>query len=394
MTACLPKGFAAASVAAGIKASGAPDLALVATSGDAGAVSAAAVFTLNLAAAAPVQVSRRNLASSGRRAGAVVINSGCANAATGRAGLATADRTARIVAAGLGLERDQVLVCSTGVIGAELPFDPIARGVPALLAALESSEDALRAAARAIMTTDTREKLAAADLPNGAHVGAIAKGAAMVAPNMATMLAVIMTDADVPPEELQSSLAAAVAVSFNRLSIDGCTSTNDTVIALASGAGSVSRPLEPGELTAAFTAVCKDLAHQMASDAEGGTKAVRVVISGAIDDESARIAARKVADANLVKCSWYGADPNWGRVVSEIGTAGIEFDPDRVEVSYGPFTVCRAGIAAAHDEAALAVYLKGPEIEIRCEIGLGKGTGEILSADLTHGYIDENMGLS
>ncbi len=261
MTAVLPEGFAAASMAAGIKVDGAPDLALVATAGGRGAVCAAAVFTQNLAAAAPVQVSRRNLASSGGRVGAVVINSGCANAATGPAGVATAEHTAALVAAGLGLEIDQVLVCSTGVIGIELPFEPIASGVPSLVASLESSDVALRAAARAIMTTDTHEKLATAQLPNGAHVGAIAKGAAMLAPNMATMLAVLMTDAEVPRDELQKSLAEAVDVTFNQLSIDGCTSTNDTVVALASGAGPVNRPLAPGELTAAFSAVCKDLAY-------------------------------------------------------------------------------------------------------------------------------------
>jgi glutamate N-acetyltransferase/amino-acid N-acetyltransferase len=393
VTASLPKGFAASGIASGIKADGSLDLALIATS-PVSAVNCAAVFTQNLAPAAPVQLSRRHLEASGGRVGAVVINSGCANAATGSQGLAAAERMAALTSSQLGLETHHVLVCSTGVIGRELPIERIESGVPVLCRGLESSGAGLARAARAIMTTDTREKLASARLSSGAHVAAIAKGAAMLAPNMATMLALLMTDAEIPKDQLQISLGEAVDRSFNELSIDGCTSTNDTVIALASGMASVGGPLEGGELTAAFTAVCKDLAHQMAADAEGGTKVVRVVVTGAVDDESAGIAARRVADANLVKCSWYGADPNWGRIVSELATAKTAFDPDRVEVSYGPFIVCRSGVAEPHDEAALAAYLKGPEIEVRCALGLGEGSGEILSADLTHAYIDENMGLS
>jgi glutamate N-acetyltransferase/amino-acid N-acetyltransferase len=390
----LPAGFSAAGVASGIKASGALDLAVIAAEPP-HPLPCAAVFTTNLAAAAPVQVSRRNLAATGGRIGAVVLNSGGANAATGAAGLATAELMAETTAGELGLEAHEVLVCSTGVIGFPLPAGLLPAGIAAAVAARAATDEAAVSAARAIMTTDTREKLSSTLLSSGSHarVTGIAKGAAMLAPNMATMLAVILTDAEATPEQLQAALHHAVRRSFNELTIDGCTSTNDTVVALASGAAGEG-PVDGEALTAAVTTVCRDLAHQMAADAEGGTKVVRVVVTGATDDASARRGARQVAEANLVKCSWYGADPNWGRIVSELGTAGIDFDPSLVSVSYGEHTVCRAGVAAVHDTTGLAAYLKGAEIEVRCDLGLGTGTGEVLSADLTHGYIDENMGLS
>lgn len=387
----LPAGFVANGIAAGVKANGELDMALVATSSSS-PVSAGAVFTQNLAAAAPVVVSRRHLTATGGRIGAVVLNSGCANAATGAAGLEAAEQMTARTADCLGLEPQEVLVCSTGVIGFELPIDRITRAIPDLCAGRDARPEALARAARAIMTTDTREKLASANLGSGGRVVGLAKGAAMLAPNMATMLAVVLTDVAIDPGMLQEALAEAVSVTFNRLSIDGCTSTNDTVIALASGSrpGDVDR-LELGD---AIEAVCADLAQQMAADAEGGTKVVRVTVRGASDATSALVGARKVADANLVKCSWYGADPNWGRVVSELGTASIPFDADKVAVAYGPHVVCRDGVAVPHDSDALHSYLSGGEIELCCDLGLGEASGSILSADLTHGYIDENMGLS
>ncbi|MHB8244912.1 MAG: bifunctional glutamate N-acetyltransferase/amino-acid acetyltransferase ArgJ [Acidimicrobiales bacterium] len=391
MTVSLPEGFVASGVAAGIKSDGSPDLALIATDGR--PACAAAVFTQNLAAAAPVQVSRRHIRSSKGRAGAVVLNSGCANAATGERGLATAELTAQLVSECLRLQTEEVLVCSTGVIGVELPAERISAAIPRLCQERAASSEALIRAARAIMTTDTREKYASLSLSSGALVGAIAKGSGMLAPNMATMLAVVMTDAHVEPAELHKALSEAVDASFNQLSTDGSTSTNDTVIALASGSARKNRP-GVGELTAALTEVCQVLAHQMAADAEGATKVVRVVVTGASDTESARIAARKVAGASLVKCSWYGQDPNWGRILSELGTADVPFEPDRTEISYGPHTVCRHGTPAVHDTEALARYLSAAEIEIRCDLGIGEGAGEVLSADLTHRYIDENMGMS
>jgi len=389
----IPAGFAAQGLASGIKASGADDLALVATVSRR-PVEAAAVFTRNLAAAAPVVVSRRHLAASGGRCGAVIMNSGCANAATGRAGVAAAEATAAVTARELGLAPEEVLVCSTGLIGHELPLERITAAVPELCSGLERSDEALVQAARAIMTTDTREKLAACPLEGspGSTVAGIGKGAAMLAPDMATMLAVVLTDASVPAPLLQRALGQAVESTFNRLSIDGCTSTNDTVVALASGES--GRPTGEVELVRALTEVCASLAHQMAADAEGGTKVVHVVVTGAATDAEALRAARKVADASLVKCSWYGGDPNWGRVLSEVCTAGVRVDPDRVELSYGPHVVFAEGEPVASDEAALRAYLAQPEFEVRADLHVGTGKGEILSADLTHGYVDENMGLS
>ncbi len=393
----MPLGFSAAGLASGIKASGTPDLALIAAD-PVRPVSAAAVFTSSLAAAAPVRLSRENLRASGGMAGAVIMNSGCANAATGAEGVAAAEAMVAATARALGLRFEHVLVCSTGVIGQQLPVELLKDAIPEAVARRASSEEAMSAAARAIMTTDTREKHASALLPSGARVRAIGKGAAMIAPDMATMLAVLMTDAPASPHELDVALRSAVARSFNELSIDGCTSTNDTVIALASGAAAESPNAPPADggaaLCAAFTTVCRDLARQIAADAEGGTKVVRVVVTGAADDESARRAARTVADSNLVKVSWYGADPNWGRVVAALGAAGITFDQGLVEVAYGEHVVCRGGSLAEHDSQRVAAYLAGEEIELRCDLGLGPGSGEVLSADLTHGYVDENMGLS
>lgn len=390
MSVTAPKGFRAAGIAAGIKATGEPDLALVAVAEGAPPAIAAAVFTTNLAAAAPVQLSRRHLAQSEGLVGAVIANSGCANAATGAAGAAAALSMAELASKELGVPTEQVLVCSTGVIGFDLPLAPLETGIPVVAASLAGGSEASLRAASALMTTDTRPKQVTVE-GDGFVVGGIAKGAAMLAPNMATMLAILTTDAAVDRADLRTALTAAVGESFNELTIDGCTSTNDTVIVLASG---LAAPATPAQLATALSAACRDLAHQMAADAEGGTKVVRVTVTGATDDESARRGARKIADANLVKCSWYGADPNWGRVVSELGSAGIGFDPDTVSVSYGPHTVCSNGSAASHDAEALAAYLAGKEIELSCELGLGMGRGSVLSADLTHGYIDENMGLS
>jgi glutamate N-acetyltransferase/amino-acid N-acetyltransferase len=389
----IPAGFAANGLAAGIKTSGAADLALVATASRR-PVAAAAVFTRNLAAAAPVVVSRHHLAASGGRCGAVIVNSGCANAATGAAGVVAAGQSAAITARELGLEPEEVLVCSTGPIGHELPLERITGAVPDLCTGLEGSDEALVRAARAIMTTDTREKLAerALEGSSASTVAGIAKGAAMLAPDMATMLAILLTDASVPPSLLQRALGQAVEATFNRLSIDGCTSTNDTVVALASGESgeAVGEP----DLVRTLTEVCACLAHQMAADAEGGTRVVHVVVEGAATDADALRAARKVADASLVKCSWYGGDPNWGRVLSEICTAGVRVDPGRIELSYGPHVVFAEGSPTGYDQAAVRAYLAQAELEVRADLHVGSGSGEILSADLTHGYVDENMGLS
>jgi glutamate N-acetyltransferase/amino-acid N-acetyltransferase len=388
VTVTAPKGFVAAGVACGIKASGALDLALVATA-DARPVAAAGVFTSNKATAAPVVISRRHLAATKGRAAAVILNSGNANAATGEPGVADADRTCRAVAAELGCARDDVLVCSTGLIGIPLPIDTLLDGIPMLVAGLR--DDGGSVAAEAIMTTDTVAKETVVE-GAGFTVGGIAKGAAMLAPNMATMLAVLTTDAQVDPVDLADMLTDAVTTSFNTITVDGCTSTNDTVLVLASGAA--GPPEDPAELAAALAEACLDLARQMVGDAEGATKVVEVTVTGAASDEEAAWGARQIAESNLCKCSWYGQDPYWGRVVSELGSSGAQFDPDRVSVSYGGVTVCRHGVACMHDVATVTDVMAAPFIEIVADLGIGDGEATILTNDLTHAYIDENMGTS
>jgi glutamate N-acetyltransferase / amino-acid N-acetyltransferase len=382
-----PRGFVAAGVPCGIKESGEPDLALVATA-DGRAVAAAGVFTSNKATAAPVVTTRSHLEATGGRAAAVILNSGNANAATGATGLADAERTCGLVAAELGCASDEVLVCSTGLIGIPLPMDALESGIAPLAAALRA--DGGTAAAEAIMTTDTTAKEVVVP-GEGFAVGGIAKGAAMLAPDMATMLAVLTTDAEASPEMLTGILQDAVVDSFNALSVDGCTSTNDTVLLLASGAAG---PVEERALFDAVAEACADLARQMAGDAEGATKVVEVRVTGAATDADAARAARKIAESQLCKCSWDGQDPYWGRVVSEIGSSGAEFELDKVSVSYGGITVCRRGVASMHDANALSEVMAAPFIEVVADLGLGRGDAVVLTNDLTHAYIDENMGTS
>jgi len=380
-------GFVAAGIAAGIKASGAPDLSLVATA-DGRPANAAGVFTRNLMTAAPVRVTRDHLQASNGRAAAVVLNSGNANAATGEGGMRDAEEMCAVAAAELGVDRHQVLVCSTGLIGIPMPMDVISPAIPRLVAA--RSADGGAAAAAAIMTTDTRPKEVVVT-GDGFTVGGMAKGAAMLSPNMATMLAVLTTDAEASPEQLKAALTHGVADSFNALDVDGCTSTNDTVLLLANGSAG---PVPQEELEAAVAEACADLAGQMAGDAEGATKVVRFKVVGARTDEEALIGARAVARSQLVKCSWYGQDPYWGRIGSDLGSCGIHFDPELFSVSYGGVTVCRGAVEIDHDREAVAAHMAGRHLEIVADLGVGVGTGQILTNDLTHAYIDENMGTS
>jgi glutamate N-acetyltransferase/amino-acid N-acetyltransferase len=382
-----PRGFVAAGVAAGIKPSGAADLAVVATA-DASPVAAAATFTSNRLAAAPVEVSRAHLAATAGRAAAVVLNSGNANAANGKLGREHAERMAAATAAALGCRGEEVLVCSTGLIGIPFPIEVVEAGIPQAVAA--RTPEGGQAAAAAIMTTDTVAKEVLV-VRAGFSVGGMAKGAAMLAPNMATMLAVLTTDADVGPDVLQPALQRAVERSFNRVVSDGCTSTNDTVIVLASG---LAGPAAAADVERALEDACFSLASQMVGDAEGATKVVRVEVTGAASAGDADRGARAIARSQLTKCSWFGEDPYWGRIGSDLGSAGIEFDPDAFSIAYGGTTVAAGGVAATHDEAAVAEHLRGRHLRITADLGLGTGEAFILTNDLTHGYIDENKGTS
>lgn len=387
MSVTAASGFVAAGIAAGIKASGRPDLALVATA-DGRPVPSAGVFTRNRMTAAPVITTRAHLEATAGHSTAVVLNSGNANAATGEQGVADAEAMCAAVATALGTTAESVLVCSTGLIGIPMPIDVITAGIPALVAA--RSTDGGAAAATAIMTTDTHPKEVVVT-GDGFVVGGMAKGAAMLSPNMATMLAVLTTDAEASPEQLKAALVAGVADSFNVLDVDGCTSTNDTVLLFASG---TAGPVDQSALDSAVAAACRDLAEQMCGDAEGATKVVRFSVTGATDDAQALTGARYVSRSNLVKCSWYGCDPYWGRIASDLGSCGIDFDPARLSVSYGGVVVCRGAVDAEHDDAAVAAHMAGRHLEIVADLGLGSGTATILTNDLSHAYIDENMGTS
>ena len=400
-------GFSATGVACGLKPAGQLDLALVV--GPPGTV-AAGVFTTNVVVAAPVVWSRALLAASAD-ARAVVVNSGNANACTGPAGHQAVRATAERAAAELGCSPEQVLICSTGVIGVPLDAERVGDGVAKAAANLgrrASVELAGRldhgdglAAAEAIRTTDTVAKQAGTRLAGGVTVGGMAKGAAMLAPAMApphaTMLAVLTTDALAEEAALRDGLAAAVDDSFNRITVDGAQSTNDTVLLLASGA-SGARP-DPDELAAAVRAVCDDLATQMLADAEGGTKVISVEVGGAGTLAAALAVARRVADSPLVKTAAYGGDPNWGRVLQAAGTAGVQFDPDAVGLEVaagpvgggpggtGPVVLVRGGAPTGADgNAAMA----GPEVRLRLDLGGDGPWGRIRTVDLTPEYVRLN----
>lgn len=319
-----------------------------------------------------------------------MLNSGNANAATGAAGLADAQAMCAAVGEALAVDPHEVLVCSTGLIGIPLPIDRIVAGVPQAAAALGPDDEHGRAAAEAIRTTDTFAKEVVVRRP-GFTVGGMAKGAAMLAPNMATMLAVLTTDAAAGHDALLHALRHGVDTTFNAMTTDGCTSTNDTVLLLASG---VAGPVDPDELAGAVWEACQSLAEQMVLDAEGATKSVWMKVVGAASDHEAMVGARKVAHSNLCKCSWYGKDPYWGRIASELGSAGIEFEQERIRISYGGVVVADGGVEVDHDREAVAEHMEGRYLEIVADLGVGDGEGSIYTNDLTHAYVDENMGTS
>jgi glutamate N-acetyltransferase/amino-acid N-acetyltransferase len=378
---CAARGFRAAGVAAGLKRSGGLDLALIASDAPA---SAAGVFTSHRVAAAPVHVSRERVA--GGVAQVIVANAGCANAVTGGRGRRDAEAMAAEAAAALGVDPALALVCSTGKIGNFLAMDRVSRGI--VLAASRLGTDDT-AAAEAILTTDTRRKTAAVSHADGWRLGGMAKGAGMISPDMATMLAFITTDAVVAPDVLQKALAAAVNDSFNAITVDGECSTNDTVLVLGNGASGIAPSAV--DLAAALGSVCGSLARAIVEDGEGATKFVRVVVRGARTPEEARRAARSVAESPLLKCALFGEDANWGRVAAALGKTDVGLDPGTLSIAMGGVTLFDRGQAVGGDAEGRAHQgLTAHEISIDCDLGLGDASGEILTTDFSHGYVDIN----
>lgn len=380
-----PAGFKAAGMAAGIKASGALDLTLLVNDGPSRA--AAGVFTRNVVKAAPVLWSQQVL-TTGKLA-AVVLNSGGANACTGPEGFQDTHATAEHVAQVLGVGAVEVAVCSTGLIGERLPMDAVLSGVDAAAKALGGTTQDGLAAATAVMTTDSVPKQAALQHADGWSVGGFAKGAGMCAPNMATMLSVITTDAVV--DDVDAALRAAVGQTFNRLDVDGGTSTNDTVLLLSSGASAV-RP-DPAAFTEALTELCADLVAQLQADAEGATKHVTILVRGAVDDAAAEAAARAVARDNLCKTAFFGSDPNWGRIAMAVGNAGsdVAFDPQLLDITINGVAVCVGG--GRGQDRSLA-DLSGKQITVEIDLHAGPATATVLTTDLSLGYVEENSAYS
>ena len=385
MTVTGPQGFRAAGVAAGIKASGALDLALVVNDGPLDV--AAGVFTRNVIKAAPVLWSQEVLKQ--QKLKAVVLNSGGANAATGPGGFQDTHATAEKVADVLGAGAIEVAVCSTGLIGERLPMAAVLSGVDSAVRALSATPEAALNAATGVMTTDTKPKQAFAKHDGGWSVGGFAKGAGMLAPNLATMLSVLTTDAVADKEILDRALRAATRVTFDRLDVDGGTSTNDTVLVLASGASGVE-PTE-AELTELLTAVSHDLVLQLRADSEGATKDVDVTVQGAASEADAIVVARTIAEDNLVKTALFGSDPNWGRIAMALGRAPARIDPEKLAIAINGVTLFANGTTAEDRSAA---DLSGRAIEIVVDLGVGSDEATIYTTDLSHAYVEENSAYS
>jgi glutamate N-acetyltransferase / amino-acid N-acetyltransferase len=385
-----PAGFRATGIAAGIKASGALDLALVFNEGpDYGA---AGVFTRNQVKAAPVLWTQQVLSAGRLRA--VILNSGGANACTGPGGFQDTHSTAEAVAAALsdwGSETGpiEIAVCSTGLIGDRLPMDKVLAGVAEIVHEMAGGLTGGEEAARAIMTTDKVPKQVALHHPDNWTVGGMAKGAGMLAPSLATMLSVITTDAVAEARALDHALRAASARTFDRLDVDGSCSTNDTVLLLASGASAVAP--SQADLDEAVLRVCEDLCAQLQADAEGVTKRVTVTVTGAASEADALTAARVVARDSLVKTALFGSDPNWGRVLAAVGMAPVHLDPERISVSFNGFPVCIDGVGAP---GAREVDLSGVDIDVTIDLGVGNDRAAIRTTDLSHGYVEENSAYS
>ncbi|WEV79297.1 bifunctional glutamate N-acetyltransferase/amino-acid acetyltransferase ArgJ [Janibacter cremeus] len=382
MSTTTPAGFRASGVTAGLKPSGRPDVALVVNDGP--DHHAAAVFTTNRVEAAPVTWSRQVVTDG--RADAAVLNSGGANACTGAQGFADTHATAEHAATALDVSAGDVVVCSTGLIGELLPMDTLTAGVTVAAGAL--ADDGGAAAAEAIMTTDTVAKTAAA-ARDGWSVGGMAKGAGMLAPALATMLVVVTTDAVTSAADLDAALREATRTTFDRIDSDGCMSTNDTVLAMASGASGVT--VDRADLTEAIREVCADMARQLIGDAEGAHHDIEIVVRGAASEDDGLEVARSIARNTLFKCAIFGRDPNWGRVLAAVGTTQAAFEPQQLDVSINGVQVCRAG-GVGEDRS----HVDLEEREVRVEVDLHAGAEEVTvwTNDLTHDYVHENSAYS
>jgi glutamate N-acetyltransferase/amino-acid N-acetyltransferase len=382
MSVTAPQGFRAAGVTAGLKESGERDVAVVINDGPSRA--AAAVFTSNRVKAAPVTWSQQVIA--GQKVKAVVLNSGGANACTGPAGFQDTHATAERLAEALGDSAAECVVCSTGMIGERLPMDKLLPAVDE--AVITARRSGGTDAADAIRTTDTVVKIAFRR-DKGYTIGGMAKGAGMLAPGLATMLCVITTDADLTSDELQSALITATSTTFDRLDTDGCMSTNDTVLLMSSGAAK-TRP-DKRDFTALLTDLCADLARQLQLDAEGASKMITIEVVGAVSEKDAVTAGRAAARSNLLKCAIHGGDPNWGRVLSAVGTTDAVFDPDRINVAINGVWVCRNGAPGEPREKA---DLSGRDVTITVDLNNGPQSAVILTTDLTAEYVHENSAYS
>lgn len=383
MSVTAAKGFRASGVAAGLKSTGQPDVALVVNDGP--SIAAAGVFTSNRVKAAPVQWSEQVLKAG--QAQAVVLNSGGANACTGSEGFRNTHVTAEKVAALLDLNAGEIVVASTGLIGVQLPMDKLLPGVDKAAAAL--SLDGGEDAAIAIKTTDTVHKTSVVADPAGWTVGGMAKGAGMLAPGLATMLVVLTTDAAVDAETLDAALRGATHTTFDRIDSDGCMSTNDTVLLMASGASEVEP--DPAAFAEAVRTVCGDLARQLIGDAEGASKDIRIDVVGAATERDALTVARTIARNNLFKCAVHGEDANWGRVLAAIGTTDAAFEPDRLDVAFNGVWVCRDGFVGEDREL---VDMSPRETHIVADLNAGEATVTVWTNDLTADYVHENSAYS
>jgi len=392
----LPMGFRWSATKAGIKASGRSDLALA--EAPLGA-SAAAMFTRNRVAAAPLKVGREHLRKSKGRVRAVLVNAGNANCATGAPGVLAAEQSCAALGAALEAAPQFIIPSSTGIIGVPLPVEKLIAAVPAVVAGRGEDADSLKAFATAIMTTDTRMKMASTEFAASrkkVRVAGVCKGSGMIHPNMATMLVYLFTDLDAEPKQLQGALREAVDFTFHAISVDGDTSTNDTALLLASAASKVR--LSDGGVAKKFAealrGVCASLAEQIVRDGEGAQHLVRLRIAGAKSVDEARTIACSIANSPLVKTAWAGCDPNWGRILSSVGKSGVAVDPAKIDIYFGPQQVCRKGTAHPFDEKQAHEYLKQAEYEIRVELGRGKSSLEFLTCDLSEEYVHINADYS